>query len=297
MGMGDWYLNAFPLSDKCSGDTTNVQAMANNIWFPFYMGDYLAKTSHLSQAEHGAYLCLLLYYYSNKRPISHNRRYSICRAFAEHEQAACDSVLAEYFTRDGDLWRSARADEELLKAQDISEKRAKAAKSRYKQEQSNCNANAEQMHPHSQSQLHLQNTDINPLTPQGEPTKAKRNDAGTSITTQFGDNPICPDEWANFASREFGWSQGRIESTFIRFVDYWRGCPGAKGRKSDWLATWRNWCRSNAERAPGSSGQAGGRVPDKTAAALGGLLAGRNAVRAEGGAFGRNEGVLPDLEV
>lgn len=41
-----------------------------------------------------------------------------------------------------------------------------------------------------------------------------------------------------------------------KFVDYWRGCPGAKGRKQDWPATWRNWMRTAAERAgrrPGSA--------------------------------------------
>jgi hypothetical protein len=27
------------------------------------------------------------------------------------------------------------------------------------------------------------------------------------------------------------------------FRDYWRAKPGAKGRKSDWAATWRNWMR------------------------------------------------------
>lgn len=33
------------------------------------------------------------------------------------------------------------------------------------------------------------------------------------------------------------------DSVFARFADYWRAQPGAKGRKSDWLATWRNWVR------------------------------------------------------
>jgi hypothetical protein len=28
-----------------------------------------------------------------------------------------------------------------------------------------------------------------------------------------------------------------------QFVDYWRAQPGAKGRKVDWAATWRNWMR------------------------------------------------------
>lgn len=33
-----------------------------------------------------------------------------------------------------------------------------------------------------------------------------------------------------------------------KFVDYWLGAPGVKGRKVDWPATWRNWMRSAAER-------------------------------------------------
>lgn len=32
-----------------------------------------------------------------------------------------------------------------------------------------------------------------------------------------------------------------------KFGDYWRAAPGAKGRKVDWQATWRNWLRRAAE--------------------------------------------------
>jgi len=32
------------------------------------------------------------------------------------------------------------------------------------------------------------------------------------------------------------------------FLDYWRGTAGAKGRKVDWLATWKNWMRREQER-------------------------------------------------
>lgn len=32
-----------------------------------------------------------------------------------------------------------------------------------------------------------------------------------------------------------------------QFRDYWRAVPGAKGRKLDWPATWRRWCRTAAE--------------------------------------------------
>lgn len=44
------------------------------------------------------------------------------------------------------------------------------------------------------------------------------------------------------------------ESVAERFRDYWRAQPGARGRKSDWPATWRNWCRRESERpAPRAS--------------------------------------------
>lgn len=35
-----------------------------------------------------------------------------------------------------------------------------------------------------------------------------------------------------------------------KFRDYWLGVPGAKGRKCDWPATWRNFVRSEFSRAP-----------------------------------------------
>nr|DAV36452.1 MAG TPA: Primosomal protein 1, DNA binding, REPLICATION-DNA complex.96A [Caudoviricetes sp.] len=34
-----------------------------------------------------------------------------------------------------------------------------------------------------------------------------------------------------------------------RFRDYWTAQPGAKGRKTDWAATWRNWARRCQEQA------------------------------------------------
>lgn len=36
-----------------------------------------------------------------------------------------------------------------------------------------------------------------------------------------------------------------------RFRDYWTAQAGAKGRKADWAATWRNWARRCQEQAHG----------------------------------------------
>lgn len=55
-----------------------------------------------------------------------------------------------------------------------------------------------------------------------------------------------------------------LRSEHNKFTDYWRSIPGAKGRKADWPATWRNWIRRAAENnAPRTNGH---RVPASDAA-------------------------------
>lgn len=47
------------------------------------------------------------------------------------------------------------------------------------------------------------------------------------------------------------------DRTFAKFCDYWRSASGSKARKTDWDATWRNWCRNEADRArPAAQGGA-----------------------------------------
>ena len=55
-----------------------------------------------------------------------------------------------------------------------------------------------------------------------------------------------PNTWISFCYDELGWGAERAAAVFEKFRDYWIAQPGAKGRKADWLATWRNWCRKEA---------------------------------------------------
>lgn len=59
-----------------------------------------------------------------------------------------------------------------------------------------------------------------------------------------------PDDWFPSVS-DIEWADGFTPQTLRteadKFRDYWRAVPGAKGRKLDWNATWRNWIRRAAE--------------------------------------------------
>ncbi len=104
-----------------------------NHWYPRYTGDYAAKTADLSLLEHGVYAVLLDHYYSTAKPLDANaaRLQRICKAFAEDEKEALQSVLDRFFIREPDGYHNVRADEELAKRLDISEKRRESALKRY----------------------------------------------------------------------------------------------------------------------------------------------------------------------
>jgi uncharacterized protein YdaU (DUF1376 family) len=101
--------------------------MANNLYIPFHPGDYLTDTAHLSAAEHGAYLLLILNYWQRGEPLPADDRKlrGIARMTAAEWQESRKTVL-EFFTERDGLLHHKRIDEELANARDKSSK-AKAS--------------------------------------------------------------------------------------------------------------------------------------------------------------------------
>jgi hypothetical protein len=60
-----------------------------------------------------------------------------------------------------------------------------------------------------------------------------------------------PEDWMpSDEDRAFAEQHGKNPHAIApSFRDYWRGVAGAKGRKADWAATWRNWVRRETESA------------------------------------------------
>jgi uncharacterized protein YdaU (DUF1376 family) len=91
------------------------------IWMPLYVGDYLRDTRHLTTLEHGAYLLLIMEYWSKGRlPTDDKNLRKICE-ISPYLWRRHRSVLAALF---GPGWRHERIEQELKKANELRLKRA-----------------------------------------------------------------------------------------------------------------------------------------------------------------------------
>jgi len=221
-----------------------------------HLGDYAKDAGHLTMLEHGAYTLLLDRYYTTEKPIpSSAEAYRVCRARSSVEKAAVDAVLAEFFITDGVSFLNRRADEEIAKAshqrsvnQELGKRGGRPKKTdSVSEDKTDSVANS---NPSQTPDSRLQKYKDPP--PSGAPA------AGAAETAR---GLRLPDGWEPGAdgmafAEQQGLRNGRAQAELAKFRDYWAAQPGAKGRKADWQATWRNWARKAAESAPPKHGPA-----------------------------------------
>jgi uncharacterized protein YdaU (DUF1376 family) len=92
-------------------------------WMPLYVGDYLGDTGHLTTAQHGAYLLLMMHYWRKGELPDDDRQ--LAKISKLPLKTWCDhrTVLQQFF-HDG--WKHKRIDAELARMMRISEQRAMA---------------------------------------------------------------------------------------------------------------------------------------------------------------------------
>ena len=90
-----------------------------------------------------------------------------------------------------------------------------------------------------------QDEPLTPITPNGVIPPLEKN---TAHGSRLPEGWTVPDpEWSKALESLGGYAAAMLE--LDRFRDYWTAVPGAKGRKADWPATWRNWVRRAGENA------------------------------------------------
>lgn len=267
-------------------------------WFRFDADAYDADTMHLSAAEDGVYSRLLRHYYRYRQPLPDNDRAlaAIARVTLD-EWGAVASVIRGFFRSRGGKLHQKHADTELDREDGLMKKRSenakKAAEIRHRKHDITCDeqttgmAVADQSHadalrqpcdshaktcyvdededvreeehpPSAPPHLAPGVVDLPKAVPPTENAKAR----GSRLEKGWE-----PDVEAIAFAEQSGLSPAQAVIEADRFRDYWHAKPGAAGRKVDWAATWRNWCRKAAE--PRGRGQfqsnAGGGAPTASA--------------------------------
>ncbi len=199
--------------------------------FAHHIGDYAAHTSHLTFVEDAAYHRLLRRYYQGEKPLpaDENEIMRLVRAASRHEKNAVSRILREFFTLESDGWHQSRAD------QVINDYKAQANRGRTN--------GIKGGRPKSVPEI---TATIN--------HKPETNRESAQALPRTGSR-LSADWMPSMEDRAFAEKHGKNPDTIApSFRDYWHGVAGAKGRKADWSATWRNWIRREADAAPTKNG-------------------------------------------
>jgi len=201
---------------------------------PFYVGDYLADTNHLSTEQHGAYVLLILHYWRTGKPLPLDpaQLARIARlSLAKWKKSA--QILEAFFEKTDAGFRQKRVEDEMAQAIEKYNKRAEAGRrgGQAKAKQKSSNATPPLNQP--QSQPHEVSKDTSPRRAKRRATRA-------------------PEDWwpsvSTIKAIAGSLTSDQLDAEVARYRDWSRSSP--KGAKLDHDAAFRNWVRNDQYRKP-----------------------------------------------
>jgi uncharacterized protein YdaU (DUF1376 family) len=154
-------------------------------YYQFNIGDYQSHTSHLSETEDLVYRRLLDWYYLHEIPIPLNEDEVSRQIRMRSHTESIAIVLQEYFERTDDGWIHHRANKEIAKAGDKSEKAKASANARWGKKDANALP--------TQSESNATHNTL-PIT---QDTEHKTQKKATIVATPVG---VCDSVWQEFKS-------------------------------------------------------------------------------------------------
>jgi uncharacterized protein YdaU (DUF1376 family) len=200
--------------------------MSRPVWMPFYVGDYLRDTRRLSTVEHGAYLLLIMEYWTQGGLPDDDKKLARIAGLSLDEWTDIRDNIADLFQP---AWQHKRIDAELAKAAARSDSAKEKANRRW-QSQGNPPDNADAMPQHMPQQSQSTCTeDASHSHSHSHIEKKERNarDARSSFDKEFSESfwPAYPNkvgkpaaERAYQAARKRGADLARIMAGLTRYM-------------------------------------------------------------------------------
>lgn len=227
-------------------------------WMPLYPGDYLADTAHLSAAESGAYLHLIMHYWlKGGLPDDDAQLARIARMTPAEWQEA--RPVVEAFFNPG--WKHGRIDHELAEAERLSGAgraggiaSGKARRQRSANDRSTVDERSFNDVPNDLPTTDERHANDPPTKCEAPPSQSQDSPSLRSVESGVRKGARLPPDWRptqadlNFAICHL--TESQISNEIDKFRDFWHARAGPNARKVDWSATWRNWVRREAENVP-----------------------------------------------
>lgn len=202
-------------------------------WMPFYVGDYLADTGHLTTVQHGAYLLLIMHYWRTGGLPDDDKQLASIARLPLKQWLSIEPVIKAFF-HDG--WRHKRIAQERLRASEKYERRAYAGRLGGLEKAKKIISIAKDLPVANGKQILPTTTTTTKESLSDSLSRTKSAERAKKLPSDF----VLSEADIKFA-RERGWSDQRIQEQFERFCDH----AQATGRRQvDWHAAWRTWVTS-----------------------------------------------------
>ncbi len=189
-------------------------------YYQHHIGDFQRDTASLSDSDTLAYLRLIWMYYDTEEPLINDSKKLAFRIGSNPD--AVQMLLEAFFVLNNNVWIQKRCDAELANY------RAKSDRAR----------NANEIRWQSKKVLKSDPNKIATNNQEPETIVEAKQSRGTRLSTDWTPTneqlQFCKDLRNDLDPK----------STADSFRDYWISQPGAKGVKTNWDATWRNWVRA-----------------------------------------------------
>lgn len=222
--------------------------MAEHPVLPLFTDAYMADTRHLTAAQHGAYLLLLMTAWRMpdcKLP-DDDKFLARCAAMDMRTwKANRDVVMAFWHLDDEQKFRQHRLLDERKYVDELKRKNSHAGKaSALKRKNRDSTTVPTKTQPKSNPlpypTLEKDNTIV--LSKKDDEIAKVPSGRGTRLSPDW----MLPSEWGHWALG-LGMTREAIIAEQDRFRDYWIAKTGSSATKADWQATWRNWIRKTLE--------------------------------------------------
>lgn len=218
-------------------------------YFKRNIGDYHKKAGRLTMLQHGAYTLLMDACYDRERFPTLEDAIDWCWASSDEEIAAVKFVLGKFFDLVDGQYQQTRIQEEIDDFHGKSETNRRIALEREEKRRNRPRSVDKEARSvlEPSPEKHEAPPNQEPLTTNQEPVTREKTPRGSRLPT----DQQLPVEWIEWTA--VNRPDLNPQAVFDGFKDYWIGKPGKEGVKLDWLATWRNWCRTQKAPSAGST--------------------------------------------